>query len=158
MTDDSEHDALLLEAARGKLFGDGFFGALAAAQPDPERREKLETIQIIEARSVTSLQRVLRAAGLRVGDPAAVRREGAALAAAVEPENWQLLMRQMRDAVAPVVERYERLRAIAPDPGDPALVALCNSEATLREFAELELAGDERRARKALERHLRRPA
>ncbi len=44
MSEQTEYQVLLREAYRGEFFGEGFFGALAEKQPDPDRREKLETL------------------------------------------------------------------------------------------------------------------
>ena len=35
----SEYDDLLLDAYKGEVFGDAFFGALAEDQPDPDRAD-----------------------------------------------------------------------------------------------------------------------
>jgi hypothetical protein len=152
----SEYEQLLLEAYKGELFGDAFFGALADAQPDRDRREKLHTLQTVEARTATSLRRLLSDAGLSA-DPAASRREGTELAASVDPENWDELMRGLHDALPSFLEKFERLREIAGTPTDPALVALVNHERAIEKFAELELAGD-KKSLQPLENHLRRPA
>ena len=52
----SEYDDLLLFAYHGEVFGDAFFGAMAAAQPDADRREKLQTLQTVEARTATNAE------------------------------------------------------------------------------------------------------
>jgi hypothetical protein len=152
----SEYEDLLLDAYKGELFGDAFFGALADAQPDPDRREKLRTLQTVEARTATSLRRLVGDAGLHA-DPAVSRREGAQLAAGLDPENWDELLRGLRDALPQYLEKFVRLREIARTPTDPALDALVNHERAIERFAELELAGD-KKSLKPLEDHLRRPA
>ena len=60
----SEYDDLLREAYLGELFGDTFFATMAERQPDKERREKLETLQIVEARTAQSLRRLIDRKGL----------------------------------------------------------------------------------------------
>ncbi len=152
----SEYDNLLLEAYKGELFGDAFFGALAEMQPDPERREKLKTLQTVEARTATSLRRLVGNAGLHA-DPAVSRREGEKVAAGLDPEDWHELMRNLRDALPHYLEKFVRLREIARTPTDPALNALVNHEHAIERFAELELAGDEK-SLKPLQDHLRNPA
>ena len=152
----SEYDDLLLEAYKGELFGDAFFGALADAQPDPDRREKLKTLQTVEARTATSLRRLVGNAGLHA-DPAVSREEGATVAARLDPEDWHELMRNLRDALPQYLEKFIRLREIARTPTDPALNALVNHERAIERFAELELAGDEQ-SLKPLQDHLRNPA
>jgi len=132
----SEYDDLLLDAYKGELFGDAFFGTLADAQPDPDRREKLRMLQTVEARTATSLRRLMTDAGLHT-DPA--------------------LSRGLREALPPFLEKFVRLREIAGTPTDPALDALVNHERAIDRFAELELAGD-KKSLKPLQDHLRRPA
>ena len=152
----SEYDDLLLDAYKGELFGDAFFGALADAQPDADRREKLRTLQTVEARTATSLRRLVADAGLHT-DPAVSRQEGAHLAAGIDPENWEELLRGLRDALPQFLEKFVRLRDIARTPTDPALDALVNHERAIERFAEMELAGD-KKSLKPLQDHLRRPA
>jgi len=152
----SEYDDLLLDAYKGELFGDAFFGTLADAQPDPDRREKLRMLQTVEARTATSLRRLMTDAGLHT-DPALSRREGTQLAAGIDPESWHELLRGLREALPPFLEKFVRLREIAGTPTDPALDALVNHERAIDRFAELELAGD-KKSLKPLQDHLRRPA
>jgi hypothetical protein len=152
----SEYDDLLLDAYKGELFGDAFFGTLAEMQPDPDRREKLRTLQTVEARTATTLRRLVSNAGLHT-DPAVSRQEGAQLAAGLDPEAWHELLRGLRDALPQFLEKFIRLRDIAGSPTDPALDALVNHERAIERFAELELAGDTQ-SLKPLEDHLRRPA
>jgi hypothetical protein len=152
----SEYEHLLLEAYKGELFGDALFGALADAQPDPDRREKLRTLQTVEARTATSLRRLVADAGLS-SEPGSSRQDGVELAGRIDPENWHGFMQGLHDALPPFLEKFERLREIARNPNDPALIALCNHEQAIQRFAALELAGDEK-SLKPLEDHLRRPA
>jgi hypothetical protein len=152
----SEYEQLLLDAYKGEVFGNAFFGALAEAQPDPDRREKLRTLQTVEARTATSLRRLMTDAGLSL-DPGTSKQEGVELAAGIDPENWHGFMQGMHDALPPFLAKFERLQEIARRPSDPALVALCNHERAIQKFAALELAGD-KKSLKPLEDHLRRPA
>ena len=54
----SEYDDLLLDAYKGEIFGDAFFGALAVAQPDPDRREKLRLLQTMRGQLLSMLHRL----------------------------------------------------------------------------------------------------
>jgi hypothetical protein len=153
----SEYDDLLLDAYNGEIFGDAFFAALAAKQPDENRREKLKTLQTVEARTATSLRRLITKAGLHP-DARVQRDQGEQLAAQVDPESWHEFLRGLLDALPGFLRKFERLHEIAPAPKDPALVALVNHERAIERFAELELAGKEKRSLKPLQDHLRRPA
>src|SRR5436853_6459978 len=88
MHTETEYQKLLREAYNGEVFGDAFFGALAARQPDADRREKLLTLQTVEARTATSLRRLATAAHVRGGE-AEARRTGEELAQGVNPAEWQ---------------------------------------------------------------------
>jgi hypothetical protein len=153
-----EYDNLLLEAYRGEVFGAAFFAALADAQPDEARREKLKTLETVEARTATSLRRLLANRALHAGDPKVQRDQAHDLAAKIEPENWHELMQGLKDSLPEFLAKFERAREIAPNPSDPALKALVNHERAIERFAELELAGDGTGALRALEEHLRNPA
>jgi hypothetical protein len=153
----SEYDDLLVFAYRGEVFGDAFFGALAVAQPDPDRREKLQTLQTVEARTATSLRRLMADAGLHADDEVA-RKEGLTLAAGIDPESWDGFVRGLKDALPEFLAAFERLRDIASTPKDPALDALVNHERAIEKFAELEIAGQPKKSMKPLQDHLRRPA
>lgn len=154
----SEYDDLLLDAYRGEIFGDAFFGTLAEAQPDPARREKLLTLQTVEARTATSLRRLVTDAGIHVGDTAAdARRDGIELARTLEPESWHKLMDGLRQSLPDFLAKFERLRTLSPR-HDPALDALVNHEQAIEKFVQLELDGNEKKSMKPLQDHLRRPA
>ncbi len=155
---ENEYDTLLLDAYRGEVFGAAFFAALAEAQPDEERRERLKTLQTIEARTATSLRRLLANRALHAGDPKVQQEQARELAANIEPENWHEFLQGLKAALPEFLTKFERTREIAPYPSDPALKALVNHERAIERFAELELAGDTTGALRALEDHLRHPA
>jgi hypothetical protein len=157
MSEETEYQALLREAYRGEFFGDGFFGELAAKQPDPARREKLETLQTIEARTAQSLRRLASAAGVTGGEDQE-RANGKALAEGIEPEDWDNFTKGLVDVLPAFLAKFERLRDLAGTPVDPALKALVNHEQAIQRFAELEQAGQEKKSLKPLVDHLRKPA
>ena len=65
-------------------------------------------------------------------------------------------MKGLHDALPPFLAGFVRLRAMAADPGDPALVALVTHEQAINAFAELELAGHPDRSRAVLDWYLER--
>lgn len=153
----SEYQTLLRDAYRGEHFGDGLFGALAAKQPDRDRREKLQLLQTVEARTAQSLKRLAGKAGVLGGERAA-RQSGVDLAAGIAPEEWHMFVTQLRDALPPFLANFERLRDIGGTPVDPALTALVNHERAIARFAELEVDGESEKSLKPLQAHLRNPA
>jgi hypothetical protein len=144
---------IYLDEARG----DAFFGALVDRQPDHNRRERLRTLQTIEARTLTSMRRLLANAGIRVEDGEA-RRQGREVAQQVDPSNWAQFIRRLPQLVPHDAERYTALRDASPNPGDPAFTALVNHALAIERFAELEAAGDAKKSLRALTDYLRRPA
>lgn len=158
MTATTEYDNLLLEAYHGEVFGAALFRAMADAQPDEGRREKLKTLETVEARTATSLRRLLANRALHAGDPKVQQDQARELAAKIEPENWHEFLQGLKDALPEFLAKFERTREVAPNPSDPALKALVNHERAIERFAELELAGDGNGALRALEDHLRNPA
>ena len=63
-------------------------------------------------------------------------------------------MKGLHDALPPFLANFVRLRTLAPDPSDPALVALVTHEQAINAFAELELAGKSDRSIAVLQWHL----
>ena len=153
----SDYETLLRDAYIGEIFGDALFGALADAQPDADRREKLRTLQTVEARTATSLRRLVENAGMKLAsaEPKA-RDDGRKLAATLDASDWTAFVHLLHDSLPPFVEKFERLRELGGVPVDPALNALVNHERAIQRFAELELAGD-KRSIKPLTDHLRKP-
>jgi hypothetical protein len=157
MSEETEYQTLLREAYQGEVFGDAFFGALADKQPDPDRREKLKTLQTVEARTAQTLRRLAAPAKVLGGENEA-RAEGEKLAGAIDPEDWHSFVTGLRDGLPPFLANFERLRDIATTPTDPALTALVNHEKAIAQFADLEATGQGDRALKPLMDHLRKPA
>jgi hypothetical protein len=137
--------------------GDAFFGALADRQPDAGRREKLKTLQTVEARTVTSLNRLLERAGIHVETNQA-RREGRELAATVDDSDWSAFIRGLQTTIGHDAAQYEALRALAPEPNDPALTALRNHVRAIRDFVDLEAAGQSKKSLRILTSYLWKPA
>ena len=75
----SDYATRLRNAYLDEVRGAAYFGALAEEQPDAKRREKLETLQTVEARTVTTMGRLLGQVGLKV-DGNRARKEGRELA------------------------------------------------------------------------------
>ncbi len=155
--DDPEYQSLLREAYLGEFFGEGFFDDLAQRQPDPERREKLETLRTVEARTAQSLRRLAAAARVTGGEEQS-RADGARLAAGLDPADWSAFVDGLRQFLPEFLAKFERLRDLAGTPVDPALRALVNHEQAIARFADLETQGKDDRSLKPLLDHLRRPA
>jgi hypothetical protein len=149
-----EFVSLLTDAYRGELLGEALFDAFAAHEIDPERIDKLRVLQRIEADTAARLRPLAVAAGIEVdgaGDETA-RSQGREIGGAGIA--WDGFVKGLHDALPPFLAGFVRLRAIADDPGDPALVALVTHEQAINAFAELELAGHPDRSRAVLDWYL----
>jgi hypothetical protein len=147
-----ERDGLLREAYKGEVFGDAFFGALAAHY-DGERARKLRSLQAIEARTAMCLQPLLDEAGIDVDDAASARRNGTDIGQKLG-NDWDGFVRGLHDALPGFLAQFVRLRELAPDPHHPSLRALVAHELTINAFTELELAGHDDLSGALLQRYL----
>jgi hypothetical protein len=138
MTD--EYCTLLLDAYKGELLGEALFGAFAARESG-ERAEKLRALERIEGNTASKLRPLLHAAGVDVTaeDEASARAPGTEIAEA--GLEWDAFVKGLHDALPGYLAAFVRLRSIASDASDPALVALVSHEQAINAFAELELAG-----------------
>jgi hypothetical protein len=150
---DEEYRTLLLDAYKGELLGEALFAAFAARESG-DRAEKLRVLQRIEGITASQLRPLVTAAEIDVtaDDEAATRAQGAEIGAA-EIE-WDAFVKGLHDALPSFLASFVRLRSIAPDSSDPALVALINHEQAINAFAELELSGSADRSLAVLQWHL----
>jgi hypothetical protein len=151
---DTEYASLLLDAYKGELFGEALFGAYGARQPDPERKAKLGVLERIEADTACRLRRLVDAAGIEFtdADTASTCEQGREVGeSAIE---WDTFVRGLHDALPSFLANFVRLRTLAADTRDPALVALVAHEQAINAFAELELAGEAACSLAVLEWHL----
>jgi hypothetical protein len=153
----TDYTTMLRNTYLDEARGDGFFGALIDRQPADDRREKLRTLQTIEARTLTSMRRLLDDVGIRVetGD---ARREGRELAQRADPVQWDDFISDLRRTLPHDVDRYTELRDASAKPNDPALRALVNHAQAIARFIDLEAAGETKKSLRALTDYLRTPA
>ena len=153
----SDYATLLRNAYLDEVRGAAYFGALAQEQPDGKRREKLETLQTVEARTVTTMDRLLGQVGLKV-DGNSARKQGRELAQSARAADWNELLANLRATLPHELQKYEDLRDLSSRPDDPAMRALVNHARAIERFLELEAAGDEAKSLRPLTDHLRKPA
>jgi hypothetical protein len=135
----SDYEQLLLDAYKGELFGDAIFSEMAARDDWRDRRETLQTLATIEARTAAVLRPLVDAAGIDVGDEDETRRLGREMGSA--GGSWDGFVKALFDALPQFLANFVRLRELAPDPSDPALAALVAHEQAISAFAQLEIAG-----------------
>jgi hypothetical protein len=148
-----EYEALVLDAYRGELLGDGLFGAIAPLV-DGEQRAKVEMLQQIEQRTASVLRPLVDPAELAVVDTDAERAKGVALVPAAEHFQWELFLKALHDALPNFLNDFVRARELADDPEHPALAELVAHEQTIAAFTQLELGGHTDASRALLERYL----
>lgn len=154
MTSLDEYTKLLADAYRGELLGEALFGAYAARETDPDRVEKLRVLQRIEADTGARLRPLAERAGIEVdgADDETARSQGREMGEAGIA--WDGFVKGLHDALPPFLAGFVRLRELADDPADPALVALVTHEQAINAFSELELIGRGDRSRSVLEWYL----
>jgi len=150
-TTTDEYRALLADAYRGELLGEALFGAYAARESDPARAEKLRVLERIEATTARQLRPLAEAAGVEVdgADDENARAGGQTMGSG--DLGWDDFVKGLHDALPAFLASFVRLRTLAAEPGDPALVALITHEQAINAFAELELAGHADRSRSVLD-------
>jgi len=136
-----EYRTLLTDAYRGELLGESLFGAFAAHETDNDRVTKLRVLQRIEGDTAGRLRPLAEVAGIEVdgADDETARTQGREIGDA--GIGWDDFVKGLHDALPPFLAGFVRLRTLAADPGDPALVALVTHEQAINAFAELELTG-----------------
>jgi hypothetical protein len=148
-----EYPTLLLDAYNGEVLGEALFRAFAARESG-DRAVKLRVLERIEGTTATQLRPLVDAAGVDVDaeDEATVRAQGREIgSAAIE---WDAFVRGLHDALPSYLANFVRLRTMATDANDPALVALVAHEQAINAFAELELAGNSDCSLAVLQWHL----
>jgi hypothetical protein len=150
-----EYRSLLLDAYKGELFGEALFGAYSGREDDPNRGEKLRTLERIEADTAARLRPLVDAAGIEIDatDIGGAQEQGRELGSAPGLD-WDGFVKGLHDALPSFLASFVRLRMLAPEPGDAALVALINHEQAINAFSELELAGAADRSLAVLQWHL----
>jgi hypothetical protein len=149
-----EYTKLLTDAYRGEVLGEALFGAFAARETDADRVAKLRVLQRIEGDTAARLRPRAVAAGIEVDGPDddSTRAQGREIGET--GMDWDGFVKSLHDALPPFLAGFVRLRELADDPGDPALVALVTHEQAINAFAELELIGRGDRSRSVLDWYL----
>jgi hypothetical protein len=137
----TEYQELLLAAFEGERFGEAFFATMAEGETDEDRLAKLRTLEEIEAHTAAVLEPLVKQAGLPIGDGADSVRAGHELGAASAAGGWDTFTKGLNDALPDFLASFVRCRELAPDPQDPALVALIAHEQAISTFAQLECTG-----------------
>jgi hypothetical protein len=134
-----EYRALLLDAYKGEILGEALFGTFAARESG-DRAVKLRVLERIEGTTASQLRPLVDAAEIDVADDEATARAQGHEIGRADIE-WDVFVKGLHDALPSYLANFVRLRTMAVDANDPALVALVTHEQAINAFAELELAG-----------------
>jgi hypothetical protein len=150
----SQYDELLLDAYRGEVFGEAFFGAMLDGALGVEHADAIAALRDVEAQTASRLHARVDAHNLQyAGDPVG---EGTQLGTASSAGSWTDFLSSLRQFLPDFLARFEQLRAL--DPADPVFDDLIAHEQAIDRFAELALAGDEPAGLAVLRAHLATPA
>jgi hypothetical protein len=132
---------LWVKAYQGEVSGERLFGGLAERIDDPDHRQKLEVLRLLEARTRTALVPAMERSGLSIEPDPDVVRDAEALADATASLPWSDLMAAFEPITTQFISLYERIGELALEDDRPAAELLVAHEEALREFARRELAG-----------------
>lgn len=138
-TDSSEYRDGILQAWQGEQWGKAFFDQLAERTVDAGHRAKWQVLGQLEEATGNALTPLVGDSA--EPDPEGYRQVDTAVAA-YSKLPWAEAMEQMMTLLDPVIERLERLLAMAPAEDREAVQILVDHELALKRFAERELAGD----------------
>lgn len=149
----SQYDELLIDAYRGEVFGEAFFGAMLDGALGAQHGDSLAALRDVEAQTAARLQPRMDVRALSYGgDPIG---EGQQLGAASGEGSWTDFLTGLRQFLPDFLAKFEQLRAL--DPSDPVLDDLVAHEQAIDRFAELSLDGDESAGLAVLHAHLATP-
>jgi hypothetical protein len=150
----TEYQDLLLDAYRGELFGEAYFKALADAETDEGKREKLRALEELELRTGDMLRKAVAAEGLDDSDHPESREVGAQIGRANIGMPWDEWAQGLAAVLPDFLAKFRRCREVSPDPADEVMVMLVAHEEAIAEFARLELAGEGDKSLEVIQNHL----
>jgi hypothetical protein len=119
------------------------FGALADAWAGQPPEEKLRTLEELERQMAAALLPLLHECSVDGGDDHRSQQTGRDTAAALAGNSWESFLNLFGPATSEALEKYHRLRDLAPDRDRTELKQLVAHEEALRTFARAEVNGDD---------------
>jgi hypothetical protein len=138
---EDEFARLLVWAYRGEVQGEAMFDALAGAWAVEGRGRDLLVLAELERQMALALVPLLRRYALDGGDDERSRRVGRESAAAIAGAGWDDFLNQFAPATDAALERYHRLRDLAPEP-ERVIDELIAHEEALQAYAAAATRGD----------------
>ena len=132
--------SLWVKAYQGEVSGETLFGNVAGRIDDPDHKEKLELLRLLEARTREACVPAMERNGLSTDpDPQTVK-DAEALAEAVAPLPWSDFMGAFESITTQFLALYRRIGEISEADRVESTLLVAHEEA-LRDFARRELAG-----------------
>jgi hypothetical protein len=131
----------LLRAYDGEVFGEALFTHLAEQRTEPDEARALGRLSVLEQKMGEAIAALADGCGITIPDATTSAVSGREAAATLAAEAWTTFLAEFDEGTRRALEGYRRLRAAAPDPDDPVLIALTDHEEALRAFAARCLSG-----------------
>ena len=139
-TPEDDLATLWFKAYQGEVSGEILFGRVAALSEDPDHRQKMEVLCLLEARTKEACVPAMVRNGLSTDpDPQTVS-DAEALAEAAATLAWADFLAAFEPITTQFVALYERIGEVAAADKAEAELLVAHENA-LREFARRELAG-----------------
>jgi hypothetical protein len=132
---------LWVKAYQGEVSGEVLFGHLKEQSQEADRRQKLEVLRQLEARTRNALIPAMEHSALPTDPDPDVVRDAEALAKAAASLPWSDLMAAFEPITTQFISLYERIGDLAHEEDRAIAALLVAHEEALREFARRELAG-----------------
>lgn len=126
----------------GEVLGVELFRELAEAEPDPDRRRRLEAARLLEEQTKDAAAKLAADLGIEVSETDDDREAGRRAASFLGSIDWAERMRAVGNATGNYRTLYGQLADAVPDPQHPCVVALIAHEQALNAFALAEADGD----------------
>jgi len=136
-----DYHSCLDEAYQGEIYGVVLYERIAAAQPDPEKREKWQVLIELEKTTKAVLEPVLIRHGLSTeGRDESVSSALRDVSLYVDL-SWQALMQRFSDELDDDILEYEALQRQAPPEDLAAINFLLDHEYVTKTFCDREIQG-----------------
>jgi hypothetical protein len=138
-----DYGELVLGAYLGEVAGEAAFAGMAMLIDDPARRSKLEVLRLLEAQTEARLRPLAEAHGLTAAAVVEARRRGwghATMAPDAEAR-WAQVVNGMTAVCPGEIEKFRRLRTLAPAAEQSIAAEVLAHEEALLAFAQREADG-----------------
>lgn len=133
-------DELWVESYQGEVLGEALFGLLAEREQDPERKQQLEVLTLLERATKELAEPLLASKGIDEGDSASTVNTAKELADAVAAMSWEEFLGSFEPVVSDFLAKYRELVELARDDDERAVAqAYVAHEQALAAFARRSL-------------------